>query len=169
MLLRKQFTETFAYKHGADRNLQLMKQRFYKGKVEEEVQHFTNNQCPCVRQKKPHIQGKASLLPLTSSTTLLEISAIDFLHLKKFSKDFEYIFLLLIISQDIHLFFAFGILAQLPHDQGGESKNTHFQISCNLVVYSKPVNHYLPPKGKWPYWKDKWDGTSNVKNPPREI
>ena len=38
---------------GADIILQLIRERFYWLKMEEEVRHFINHQYPCVRQKKP--------------------------------------------------------------------------------------------------------------------
>ena len=38
---------------GADITLQLIRERFYWLKMEEEVRHFINHQYPCVRQKKP--------------------------------------------------------------------------------------------------------------------
>ena len=61
--------------------------------MEEEVRHFINHQRPCVRQKKPHIHGKAPLLPITSSATL-ESVGIDFLHLENSSRGFENILLI---------------------------------------------------------------------------
>ena len=54
---------------GADRTLQFIRERFYWPKLKEEVRHFTNHQCPCVRQKEPHIQGKASFLPIISAAS----------------------------------------------------------------------------------------------------
>ena len=40
---------------GADRTLQIIRERFYWPKMEEEVRHYINHQCPCVRQEKLHI------------------------------------------------------------------------------------------------------------------
>ena len=76
----------------ADRTLQLIRERFYWSKIEGEVRHCINHQCPYVIQKKPQIQGKAPLLPITSSA-LLEIVGIGFLRLEKSSEGFEYILL----------------------------------------------------------------------------
>ena len=61
--------------------------------MREEVKHFINHQYLYVRQKKLHTQGKATLLPIISSTPLL-IVGIDSLHLKKSSGAFEYILLI---------------------------------------------------------------------------
>ena len=125
-------------------------------KKEEEVRHFINNQFPCVRQKQPHIQGKTSLIPITSSA-LLEINGLHFLS----SEGFEYILFFTdhftrytqayptrnktAKTAATHLYkdfvLHFGIPSQLPHDQGGECENAHFQVSCILVAYSKS---YLP-------------------------
>ena len=120
--------------------------------MEEEIRHFIDHQCPCVRQKKPHMQGKAPLLPIASSAPL-EIVVIDFLHLEKSSGGFEYI---LVITDHFtrytqtyptrnktaktaatHLYnnFAlrFGIRSQLLHDQGGEFEDALFKYFANLL------------------------------------
>ena len=75
------------------RTLQVIRVRFYWPKMAEEVRHFINHQRPRVRQKKPHIQGKAPLLP-TAASAPLEIVRIDFLHLEMPSGGFEYILLI---------------------------------------------------------------------------
>ena len=77
----------------ADRILQLIRKRFYLPKMDEKARYFINNQRPCVKQKKPYIQGKPPLLPITSSAPL-EIVGIDLLHLKKSSVGFAYILLI---------------------------------------------------------------------------
>lgn len=86
---------------GADRTLQCIRERFYLPKMEEKVRRFINNQHPCVRQKKPHIQGKAPLLSIISSAPL-EIVEIDFFAPKKVNGGFEHILRITDILQDIH-------------------------------------------------------------------
>ena len=49
--------------------------------------------CTWVRQKKPHIQGQAPLLPIITLSPL-EVVGVNFLHLEKSSGSFEYILLL---------------------------------------------------------------------------
>ena len=78
---------------GVDRTLQLIKDRFYWSKMEEDIRYFISNICSCVRQKKPNIQATAPLVPISSSSPL-EIIGIYFLHLEKSSGGFKYIFLL---------------------------------------------------------------------------
>ena len=51
---------------GADKTLQLIRERIYWLKMEEALRHFINHQCPCVKQKKPHPKGKGPLLSITS-------------------------------------------------------------------------------------------------------
>ena len=64
---------------GLDRTLQLIRERFYWPKIEEEVHYFISNLCTCVRQKKLHIQGQAPLLPIITSSSPLEVVRVDFL------------------------------------------------------------------------------------------
>ena len=75
---------------GADRTLQLIRERFYWPGMEEEVRYFISNLCTCVGQKKPPIQGQAPLLPIITSSPL-EVVGVDFLHLEKSSGGFEHV------------------------------------------------------------------------------
>ena len=86
---------------GADRTLQCIRERFYMPKMKEKVRRFINNQPPCVRQKKPHIQGKGPLLPIISSAPL-EIVETDFFVPKKVNGGFEHILCITDTLQDIH-------------------------------------------------------------------
>ena len=105
--------------------------------MKEEVGNFINHQCLFVRQKKPQIQGKAPLLPVTSSVPL-KIVGIDFLYPEKSSGGFEYILLITnyftrytqaypsgnkTAKTDAtcpydNFVLHFGISSQLLHDQG---------------------------------------------------
>ena len=78
---------------GADRTLQLIRERFYWPRMVEEVHYFISNLCTCVRQKKPLIYGQAPLLPMITSSPF-EVVGVDFLYLEKSSGAFEYILLL---------------------------------------------------------------------------
>ena len=55
---------------GVDRTLQLIKDRFYWSRMEEDIRYFISNICSCVRQKKPNIQATAPLVPISSSSPL---------------------------------------------------------------------------------------------------
>ena len=124
------------------RLLQLIRERFYWPKMEEELYYFISNMCTCVRQKKPHIQDQAPSLPITISSPL-EVVRVDFLHLEKSSGGFEYTLLLTdhftcytqaystgnktAKTAANHLYndfiLRFGIPSEILHNQGGEFEN----------------------------------------------
>ena len=137
---------------GIDRTMQLIRERFYWPKMEEDVRYFINYLCPCVAQKKPHIQVKAPMLSIESSAPL-ELIGIDFLHLEKSSGGYEYI---LLITDHFtryaqayatrnkaaktaanHLYndfiLRFGIPSKVLHDQGGEFENDLFKHLAKLL------------------------------------
>ena len=119
--------------------------------MEEEIHYFISNLCTCIRQKKPHIQGQASLL-LIITLLPLEAVGVDFLHLEKSSGGFEYILLLtdyfthytqvyptknkIAKAAANHLYndfiLRFGIPSKILHDQGGEFENDLFKKVANL-------------------------------------
>ena len=139
---------------GADRTLQLVRKRFYWPRMEEEVHYFISNLCTCARQKKPHIQGQAPLLPIITSSPL-EVIGVDFLHLEKSSDGFEYMLFLTehftfytqayptknkakaaktaanYLYNDVIL--RFGIPSKILHGQGGEFENDLFKNLENLL------------------------------------
>ena len=137
---------------GADRTLQLIRERFYWPGMEEEVRYFISNLCTCAGQKKPPIQGQAPLLPIITSSPL-EVVGVDFLHLEKSSGGFEYMLLLTdhfirytqtyptknkaakTASNHLYNDFIprFGIPSKILHDQGGEFENDLFKNLANLL------------------------------------
>ena len=116
------------------------------------------------KQKKPRIQGKATLLPITSPSPL-EILGIGFLCLEKSNGGFDYIQL---TTDDFtrytqayftrnktaktvttHLYnnfvLRFGILSQLLHDQGREFGNALFKYLANLLgMHNLQTTPYHP-------------------------
>ena len=140
----------------ADTTLQFIRETFYSVKMEEEVRHFINQQCPCVRLKKPHIQDNAPPLPITSSSTL-KIVGSDSLHPKKSSVGFECILLITdhftrytqayptrnktAKTAATHLYnnflLRFIIPSQLLHNQGWEFEKALFKYFANLLDIQK--------------------------------
>ena len=136
----------------ADRNLQLIREKFYWPKMEEGVYYFIGNLCTYVRQKKPHIQNRAPLLRIITSSPL-EVVGLDFLHLEKSSRGFEYILLLTdhftrytqayrtkprtVKTAANHLYNNFilrcGIPSKILHDQGGNFENNLFKNIAKLL------------------------------------
>ena len=119
--------------------------------MEKEVHYFISNLGTYVKQKKPHIEGQAPLLPIITSSPL-EVVGVDFLHLDKSSDGFEYIFLLrdhftrytqvcptknkAAKTAANHLYndfiLRFGIPSKILHNQGGEFENDLFKNLANL-------------------------------------
>ena len=137
---------------GADRTLQLIRERLYWPKMEEEVHYFISNLCTCVRKKKPHIQSQALVPPIIKSSPI-EVVGVDFLHLEKSSGGFEYILLLTnhftrytqayptknktAKTAANHLYngfiLRFGIPSKILHNQGKEFDNDLFKNLANLL------------------------------------
>ena len=55
---------------GKDRALQLIQDRFYWSKMDEDVTHFITKVCSCVKRKKPHIVSLAPILSFSSAAPL---------------------------------------------------------------------------------------------------
>ena len=55
---------------GKDRTLQLIRDRFYWSKMDEDVTHFVTKVCSCVKRKKPHIVSLAPILSFSSAAPL---------------------------------------------------------------------------------------------------
>ena len=142
---------------GADRTLQLIRERFYWTRMEEEVHYFISNLCTCVGQKKPYIQGQAPLLPIIISSPL-EVVGVDFLHLEKSSGGSEYILLLTDhftrytqayptknrtakIAANHDFILRFGIPSKILHDQWMSLKMT-FLRTCDVLMITCTVEEY---------------------------
>lgn len=73
---------------GAERVLSCVRERFYWAHMSSEIELYVTQECQCIKDKKPHVQRKAALQPLTCP---LELVSIDFLHLERCKGGFEYI------------------------------------------------------------------------------
>ena len=75
---------------GADRVLELARQRFYWPHMKQEVEDHIKHKCSCVIQRKPAHPPKAPMIPIIT-TEPLELISIDFLHLETSKGGYEYI------------------------------------------------------------------------------
>ena len=140
---------------GFDRVISLAKDRFFWPGMAKDIQHFVSNVCTCLKDKRPNVTRRASLLPI-QSTCPFQLVSIDYLHLEKSSGGHEYI----LVVMDHFTKFAqayptrnksgktaaervfndfvlrFGFPERLHHDQGREFENELFkqlQKSCGII------------------------------------
>ena len=78
---------------GKDRTLQLIRDRFYCPRMEDDITHFVTKICSCVKRKKPHIVPVASMHTFSSAAPL-ELIGLDFLHLDTCSGGYQYLLVL---------------------------------------------------------------------------
>ena len=75
---------------GADRVLELARERFYWPHMQRDIEHLIGRVCRCLKQKHPSIQSRAPLQPIVT-TAPFELIGVDFMHLEKSSGGYEYI------------------------------------------------------------------------------
>ena len=151
---------------GAERVMQLARQRVYWPKMRDDINMFTQQRCRCKAQRKIRQEAVAPLTSIHSSMPM-EIVAIDFLHLEKSSTGCEYILLLvdhftryaqayptknksaLTVAKNIFNDFVlrFGLPGRILHDQGREFDNSLFKELENFcgIVRSRTTPYH--PQG----------------------
>ena len=75
---------------GADRVLELARQRFYWPRMARDINNYVRKRCRCIADKRPNIPERAKLSPIESSYPF-EVVAIDFIHLDPCKGGFEYV------------------------------------------------------------------------------
>ena len=79
---------------GADHTLHLARERFYWPYMQSNIEHYIGHVCQWAKRKPPTLKIRAPLQPITT-TAPFELIAIDFLHLEKSSRGYDYILVLM--------------------------------------------------------------------------
>ena len=75
---------------GADRVLQLARERFYWPHMQRDITHFVTKVCSCLKQRRPNVSTRAPLQPIVTNAPF-ELISLDYLHLERSSGGYEYI------------------------------------------------------------------------------
>ena len=128
--------------HGAERVVDLARERFYWPRMQQDIEHYVTKVCTCLKQKPPNFKTRTPIVNI-QTTYPFELVSIDFLHLEQSTGGYEYILVIMdhftrfaqayatknksarTVAEKLYNDFVlrFGFPGKFHHDQGGEFEN----------------------------------------------
>ena len=154
---------------GADRVIELARERFYWPFMRADITHYVTKVCQCMKQRKPAVHVNAPL-QLIISTGPFQLVSLDFVHLEPSSGGYQYT----LVIMDHYTRFAqayamhdksaktaadklfndfimrFGLPEAIHHDQGGKFENKLFYNVEKLsgVRHSRTTSYHPQGNGQ---------------------
>ena len=119
---------------GSKQVFHLAQQRFYWPGMRNDIEHYTTSVCTCLKQRHSNISTRA---PMTSIVTMqpFELILVDFVHLEKSVRGYEYI--LVLLDHFTHYAQAYATRNKTAHTVA-ENIYNDFIVKCG---YPSRIHH----------------------------